>query len=510
MNIIKLEIGGAEWLKKNSASEAAAMLGISKYTTRSELLRYKATGIKKEVSPETQKLFERGHLAEKMARALIEDYINDDLYVYTGETEVDGLTLSASFDGITEKQLIIFEHKLLNNDLRIAMQSGCIPAEYHPQLEQQLIVSDANEVLFVASNCITSLDDEHYIIPYSSDPDLRSDIIAGWKQFNIDLKKLNADFEKNGLPEPEEIIEKKRPRTLPLLSIEISGQVSSTNLDTYNNRLVEILDNINTELNTDDDFAQAEADIKFCNESKKQLDHCKNFALSQVEDIFLLFQQCDFLKNMITDKGTLLTRQVKAKKQDIKERIIFDSNLLFKRYLDEIKRDLDGHQIKMNCDPIQIFSDAIKNKRSRSTMQASVDAVLANLKITASYKFDSAKINLDYYNDNDYHKNYKFLFGDLTDLLAYDLDNFKSILQSRVNSHQKLVSENEQQQVYKPPKKEKVIEEYITISKSLYKRLCDIEIEYNDMIKMGLKKSDFYENYCEKIINITKQEGTYL
>ncbi len=63
--------GSAAWLAARSkhfcASEAAAALGLSKYTTRDELLRQKATGLTEEVSPAKQRIFDAGHEAEALA-----------------------------------------------------------------------------------------------------------------------------------------------------------------------------------------------------------------------------------------------------------------------------------------------------------------------------------------------------------------------------------------------------------------------------------------------------------
>ena len=72
MEIINVIQGSPEWAAARAmhfcASEAAAALGLSKYTTRAELLRQKATGITPEVSPQQQRIFDAGHEAERAAR----------------------------------------------------------------------------------------------------------------------------------------------------------------------------------------------------------------------------------------------------------------------------------------------------------------------------------------------------------------------------------------------------------------------------------------------------------
>ena len=65
------------------ASEAAAMLGLSKYKTRSELLREKVTGITQVHSEATQEVFDHGHVTEAACRPIIEAQIASDLYPVT-------------------------------------------------------------------------------------------------------------------------------------------------------------------------------------------------------------------------------------------------------------------------------------------------------------------------------------------------------------------------------------------------------------------------------------------
>ena len=103
--------GSPEWLSLRSsyftASEAPAMMGASKYQSRTELLAQKKTGIVPEVSPAQQKLFDRGHETEALARAIIEAQIGEDLFPVVA-TEGN---LLASVDGMDMLGNVLFEHK---------------------------------------------------------------------------------------------------------------------------------------------------------------------------------------------------------------------------------------------------------------------------------------------------------------------------------------------------------------------------------------------------------------
>lgn len=188
MKTLNLKQGTPEWIEARTkyftASEAPAMLGLSKYKTRDALLREKSSGLVEDVDHAKQRLFDRGHEAEAAARPLAEDFIGDELYPATGTLEVDGLPLLASFDGITMSEDLLWENKLWNGGLAADIEAGVIGDTYWPQLEQQLLVSGAAKVYFTASDGTA----ENTVgMWYQSVPKRRQQLIAGWKQFADDL-----------------------------------------------------------------------------------------------------------------------------------------------------------------------------------------------------------------------------------------------------------------------------------------------------------------------------------
>ncbi len=183
--ICNLKQGTEEWLefrnKHFSASEAAAMLGISKHTTRDELLFKKYTGIEKEYNSYTLNLFQRGHEAEESARRIIEEQIGEELFpaVYAMND------LMASVDGITFDESIVFEHKLFNLRLHDSVSKGILPKEYEPQCQQILLVTGAKKLIFVCSDGTEEKIAQMEVIPvYNSFKELQE----GWKKFKFDLE----------------------------------------------------------------------------------------------------------------------------------------------------------------------------------------------------------------------------------------------------------------------------------------------------------------------------------
>ncbi len=126
------------------------MLGVSKYTSRTELLTQKKTGITAEVDPGKQRLFDAGHQAEAAARPLAEEIIGQDLYPMVAVREVNGLPLLASFDGIVMDESVVWETKLWNDSLAQACRVGDLEPHYWAQLEQR---PGTNQCPSAASKC---------------------------------------------------------------------------------------------------------------------------------------------------------------------------------------------------------------------------------------------------------------------------------------------------------------------------------------------------------------------
>lgn len=187
--ICNLKQGTEEWLefrnKHFSASEAAAMLGISKHTTRDELLFKKYTGIEKEYNSYTLNLFQRGHEAEESSRRIIEEQIGEELFpaVYAMND------LMASVDGITFDESIVFEHKLFNMRLHDSISKGILPEEHMPQCQQTLLVTGAKSLIFVCSN-----GDRESMAQLMVYPDYYyfTKIDLGWADFKRDLDNYGS------------------------------------------------------------------------------------------------------------------------------------------------------------------------------------------------------------------------------------------------------------------------------------------------------------------------------
>lgn len=376
--------GSPEWHQYRAtvwnASDAPSMMGCSPYKSREQLLQELATGVTEEVTPEQQHRFDDGHRFEALARPLAEKIIGEELAPVVGSSDevIAGRALSASFDGIDFMETVAFEHKSLNRQLQECMEgldeSDRLPLRYRVQMEQQLMVSGAQRVLFMASkwNGETLVEERHCW--YYSDAKLREQIRAGWAQLAADLaawKPQAAEVKPVG----------KSPETLPALRIEVTGAVSASNLDEFKAHALAVFQGIKRDPSTDDEFADAEKTVKWCADVEARLAAAKEHALSQTADIDKLFKAIDDISAEARRVRLDLDKAVKARKDQIRVEIVTEHQRALQEHVDGLNAKLNARWVVVPAAP---FGEAIKGKRTLASIREACGVVLAEAKITTN------------------------------------------------------------------------------------------------------------------------------
>ena len=389
MEQLSLVQGSPEWHahRRNhwNASDAPAMMGCSPHESRAQLLHRLATGIEPEVDAGTQRRFADGHRFEALARPLAEEIIGEDLFPVVG---TEG-RYSASFDGLTMDESTAFEHKTLGESLRYTPwdegNGDHLPMLYRVQMEHQLIVSNAQRVLFMATRWEGDRCVERRHCWYASDPKLRAQIIAGWKQFDADLAAYQAP--EAAAPAPVG----RAPETLPALRIEISGAVSASNLGDFKAIALKAIRSVNRDLTTDQHFADAEESVKWCGDVEDRIKAAKAHALSQTATIDELFRTLDDISAEARTVRLSLEKLVKERKETIRGEIVAAGIEAFRNHIASLNARI-GKPYMPQIQPA--FGEAIKGKRTVASIRAAVDAELARAKIAASETADRIQTNL--------------------------------------------------------------------------------------------------------------------
>lgn len=405
-----------------NASDAPAMLGVSPYKTRTELLHERATGIVKEIDAATQARFDNGHRFEALARPLAEEIVGGDLYPVTGSLDA----FSASFDGLTIDESIAWEHKSINDEIRAACDASELGIHLRAQMEQQLMISGAEKCLFLASAWDANgelIEEKHFW--YSPDLKLRQQIVDGWKQFEADLAAYV----------PKEIVEKPIAAAmmqLPALAVQIRGEVTLSNLPQFKAAAEQFIAGINTDLKTDNDFADAEATVKFCEKAERDLTLTKSSAIAQTASIDDLMRTIDFIQDQLRTKRLVLEKLVKSQKEVIKTKILGDAKAEFVEHIAALELEIKSIRLVYTQPD---FAGAMKNKRTLASLNDAVATELARAKIMTDAIAKDVRAKLAWCKEH--ADGFGFLFSDLQQLIQKPADDFELAISTRIADHKK-------------------------------------------------------------------------
>lgn len=431
MKIHNVAQGSAEWLalraQYRTASEAPAMMGASKYQSRTDLLIAKKTGITPDVTPSQQFVFDKGHATEALARPLTEALIGEELYPIVGTKG----NLLASMDGATMLGETLFEHKLWNESVVAQVKSGDLDPHYYWQLEQQLLVSGAERVIFVCSDGTA----ENFVyMEYRPVAGRAAQLIEGWKQFEADL----ANFE---MAEAPSIVVGKAPDELPALRIELTGMVTASNLKVFEESALAVIDSVKTTLSTDQDFADAKKAVKWCSDVEEAVAAAKKQALSQTQSIDELFSSLDRISAHARETRLKVDKLVKAQELLVKSNIKQKAEQALTDHVAAINKTLG--QVTLPAVAAD-FAGAMKNKRTIASLQDAVGTELARAKIAASQAADGIRLNLS--SLAELAVDHTFLFNDLQQLVMKANDDLIALIKVRISEHQKAEEEKAEAQ----------------------------------------------------------------
>ena len=427
MEILNLVQGSDEWLIARlnylCASECPAMMGDSKFMSRNQLLDLKKGWQTNPVDDFKKRLFEKGHESEEAARELLEIDLCEDIPAAVGLEIVDDLELLASFDGYNYDTLI-FEHKDWNLILAENARNGILDPLYYWQLEHQALVAGLNEVLFMVSDGTL---DNRVSFTYTSVPERREAIIAGWKQFVADLAEHQLEAK-------QELITAREIKALPSINYKVEGSVIVSNIADC---LPAIKDRAQIEmdrkLETEQDFIDKAAFNKATKDAREKL----KGVVSAVQGEFVSYSEfadtaaeIDAVLQKMQSAGE---KQVKDQKAAKKKEIADHASLKLGKFIQECDESIAPLTIYKLVTFQADFDGAMKGKRNVDVWKDVVDEELARVKIIINQAMDRIVPNLTYLREN--AEEYKFLFSDTNAIINQDAEPFQAIVRQRIADH---------------------------------------------------------------------------
>ena len=169
------------------------------------------------------------------------------------------------------------------------------------------------------------------------------------------------------------------------LIIKLNGEIQSSNFHEWKNELIEQIQSTQLDLKTDNDFADAELNVKTFRIAEKTLKHAKDSAIQQASDIQELFDAIDQVTEQARQARLTLERQIKTRKIEVKEEIALEG---VNRMAKEVNQQSDDFNLIDNSAFIDksIFLSKISGTRGTVGARDAVELLCLQLKDEISKK----------------------------------------------------------------------------------------------------------------------------
>lgn len=414
--------GSPEWHafrdEHDGSSEAAAMLALSKNTSRTEMLNMKCFGMKKEFSAWVQKnVLDYGHKVEALARPIIEKLIGSKLYPIV----LSRGRMSASCDGAVMSGAIVWENKQPNAAIVEQVKNNILPEEHAPQCYQLLLVSGAEKLIFSVSD---GTEENTHSMEVFPDAVWFNRIINGWVQFHKDRE----DYE------PRHIVERPQAEVvidLPALFIHAQGEITESNMIAYGAALATRLAEVRSiALVSDQDFSNAKEAAKKFREQCVKLMATKEAMLAQTTTIGEAALMIDAWHEDL--RVTALQLETDVKREDLakKAAMVNEAKNKFNEFFAALEETVKPTRLNVTKPD---FAIAIKGKSKYASMQGAIDDMMARAEMESTELCKDVSDKLAWCKDK--FSEFGFLFKDMQAIIVKPMEDFQLTVTSRVKDY---------------------------------------------------------------------------
>lgn len=427
MKIVKVEQGSPEWhahrLTHDNASELASVMGEDPDMPRSELVRLKATGAEKEFSQFVKdKILASGHAAEAAARPFVSEEVGEDLFPIVGVSD-EYPRLSASYDGTPMDWSFAWECKVWN-EKRVAQvrNKEITEPKLYWQFEQQLLVCP--EMAYVKVTISKPDGSERVSMDYYRVPGRAEKIMPAWNQFRRDVAACVHE-------EPAAQVIAAPVIALPAVSVQIAGTLDVlSNLPTFEEKARAFIAKMNPAPESDQDFADAEAEVKALKNAESQLDAAEDSALAQIAVVDQMRKHKAMLSELLRSTRLAREKLVKDRKDFVRAKIQSDAVAQIEAHRRDTEKLLGGNYLP----PIpHDIAGAMKGKKTMASLKDAAATAVAKWKIEADAATKIINANLALLDE---HHEHAFLFNDKKTLVLKDPEAVAAIVAQRISAHE--------------------------------------------------------------------------
>jgi hypothetical protein len=207
--------------------------------------------------------------------------------------------------------------------------------------------------------------------------------------------------------------------------------VVSTNLDRFESAARALIGSIKTELETDQDFANAEATVKYCKDAEDRLDLVKKQALAQTASIDDVFRVMDGLREQLRATRLSLDKQVKARKEAIRDELVTE---FYRQMVEHVNALNAGNGEDWLDYPVRhVLGDAIKGLKSIASCRNALAAKCSELRTDLSAAACRLARNREMLKHED--RDWYSLFPDFHSVGTRQPEDFDALSELRIRRH---------------------------------------------------------------------------
>jgi len=162
------------------------------------------------------------------------------------------------------------------------------------------------------------------------------------------------------------------------LVIQLTGEITDTNFEEWQKDLIERIEGINLELKTEEEFGIASHHVTELKKAELALKEAKQSAIEQAADIQKLFAAIDDVSDAARTARLALDKQIKTRKEEIKEEIVNGGISRIRSLIEEQNEDFQRLDTREYLDR-SLWESTIKGKRGPDGMDAAVGLLVEKM-----------------------------------------------------------------------------------------------------------------------------------
>lgn len=290
---------------------------------------------------------------------------------------------------------------------------------------------------------------------------------------------------------------------LPMLSVKVSEIDLQSNLTDYQAKALEFIESINSELNTDEDFAQAKTDVKSLKGLEDAIKVAEQKVIHECGALYDLLEGLKSLSNQSRAKRLDMDKLVKNREKEIK-------NLMVEGYQEKAKAMRDRMRSRFEFPEFEYLS-YVRGRKGIKGYSEGLDKALQDYSVTVFHWDEKYTARDALFSES--AGEHEHLFPDRDRLVQeYDVSILPSIIHARINEYMAKEIKKTHGEPKVAPRVETVetvdeetgevvsqsVEvEMVTIEKSEYERLLKLKQFIKSLNHFGLKHWEHYNDAVE-------------